>query len=75
MVLNYASVYDKAILYFLPFKSSAHPHSLILKGGSELRLKRGSNNFDNQEVEFVQPQGAIQLERVYSIWKKELRQN
>ena len=39
MTLNYFSVYDRAILYILPFKESSHPHSLILKGSPQLSLK------------------------------------
>jgi hypothetical protein len=75
MVLNYTSLYDRATLYLLPLKSNAHPHFLILKGGPELRLRKNTYNYDSQEVEFTQPQGLIRLEKVYNIWKKELRHN
>lgn len=48
MVLNYASVYDRAIIYMLPFKANAHPHSLILKGSPQLRLRSNTYVYESQ---------------------------
>ena len=38
MIIDFFSVYDRNILYFLPLKPNAHPHSLILKAGARLKL-------------------------------------
>jgi hypothetical protein len=70
MVLNYFSVYDRAVLYLLPFRSNAHPHSLILKGGARLQLRSNTNAHDSQLVEFSQPQGPLLLSKTYNIWKR-----
>lgn len=59
MVLNMFSVYNKGILYLLPLKGSAHPHSVILGGGSHLKLMGNSYNYDKQVVVFTKPTGVI----------------
>lgn len=59
MVLNLHSTYDKGILYFLPLKGSAHPHSLILAGGSGIQLRGNSFNYDKQVVEFSKFSGLL----------------
>lgn len=70
LALNYFSVYDRAILYLLPFRASAHPHSLILKGGAQLQLRANTYSYDNQQIEFSQPQGPLLYEKKYNIWKR-----
>jgi hypothetical protein len=72
MVLNMFSVYNKAILYMLPLKGSAHPHSVILGGGGLLKLMGNSYNYDKQVVVFTKATGVIRTEKVYNIWRREL---
>lgn len=72
MVLNICYVYDRAILYLLPFKPTAHPHSLILSGGTDLILRAHTFTYNSQIVEFSKPVGCILTEKSYNIWKKEL---
>jgi hypothetical protein len=72
MVFNLFSVYNKAILYLLPLKGSAHPHSLILGGGSLLKLTDNSYNYDKQTVLFTKPTGILHTRKLYNIWKREL---
>jgi hypothetical protein len=71
-VLNLYSVYDRAVLSFLPFKPTAHPHSLLLAGGSPLALRTDTHNYHSQEVEFTRPHGCLSVQKNYSIWKKQL---
>jgi hypothetical protein len=71
-VLNLYSVYDRAVLSFLPFKAAAHPHSLLLAGGPALALRPHSHAYNTQEVEFSRPYGCLSFQKTYSIWKKEL---
>lgn len=60
-VLNIHSVYDRAILYFLPFKESAHPHSLLLGGGARLQLRSHNHAYHSQLVEFTRPYGCLSI--------------
>jgi hypothetical protein len=69
MVLSFFSVYDKNILYFLPLKPNAHPHSLILKAGSRLKLVK-SQGFESQLLQFTQSPGLLDIQKVYNIWKR-----
>lgn len=71
-VLNLHSVYDRAVLSFLPFKPAAHPHSLLLAGGPALALRPHAHTYNTQEVEFTRPYGCLSVQKSYSIWKKEL---
>lgn len=48
--MNYLSTYDKSILYLLPFKKNSFPHSLILGGGNELKLRKNSYSYNKQIV-------------------------